>query len=405
MMLRILFVDDETKVLEGLKRMLHGMRREWEMAFATSGQEALEILGSKPYHVLVSDMRMPGMDGYQLLDKVRQLHPQVVRIILSGYADQEMVLKSVHSAHQYLAKPCEAELLKATVTRACALRNLLSDASLVQLISQISSLPSLPDLYVKVIDEINSPNPSIQKIAESIARDVGMAAKILQLANSAFFGIGHQVNSPLRAVTILGFDTIKALIMTAQIFSQFDASIPSGFSIDDLWTHSMRCGVLAKTVARVEGLERVAIEDAFLGGLLHDVGKLVLIVNLPDRYREVTTLAAATGKALWEAEQEVLGTGHAQVGAYLMGLWGLPDRIVEAIAFHHRPSGCLDLSFSTLTAVHIADVLDHELLTGGNPTTAERLDHQYLLTLQLTERLPAWIDSCGPVVRQGEVHG
>jgi HD-like signal output (HDOD) protein/ActR/RegA family two-component response regulator len=404
-MQRILFVDDEPKVLDGLKRMLHGMRREWEMAFATSGQEVLEILRAKPFDVLISDMRMPGMDGYQLLDKVRQLHPHMVRIILSGYSDREMILKSVRSAHQFLAKPCEAEMVKSTVLRACALRDLLKDESLIKLLSQIDSLPSLPTLYVKVIDELNSPQASIQKIAEIIASDVGMTAKILQLANSAFFGLSQHVNTPLRAVNILGLDTIKALIMTVHIFSQFDRSPPSGFSIADLWTHSMRCGVLAKTVAKSEGQERIAVEDAFMGGLLHDVGKLVLIANLAERYREALALAAENKRPTRETEQEVFGATHAQVGAYLMGLWGLPDRIVEAIAFHHNPTECLDQSFSTLTAVHVADALDHDLAAVERQAPMTQLDREYLATLQLTERLPAWSDACQSIIHQGEVDG
>jgi putative nucleotidyltransferase with HDIG domain len=404
-MRRILFVDDEPKVLDGLKRMLHGMRREWEMAFATSGQDALEILRTQPFDVLISDMRMPGMDGYQLLDRVRRLYPQVVRIILSGYSDHEMILKSVLTAHQFLAKPCEAEVLKATVARAFALRDLLKDDSLIKLISRIDTLPSLPTLYVKVIDELNSPNSSIQKIAEIISRDVGMTAKILQLANSAFFGLSQHVNNPLRAVTILGLDTIKALIMTVHIFSQFDRSTPTGFSITDLWTHSMQCGVLAKTIAKAEDQGRIAVEDAFMGGLLHDVGKLVLIANLSDRYGEAMAIAAETNRPLWEAEHQVFGTTHAQVGAYLMGLWGLPDRIVEAIAFHHNPTECLDQSFSTLTVVHVADALEHDLPKGMEQETATRLNREYLGRLQLTDRLPSWIAACEPIIREGGADG
>jgi putative nucleotidyltransferase with HDIG domain len=256
-----------------------------------------------------------------------------------------------------------------------------------------------------VVDELNSPNSSIQKIAEIISSDVGMTAKILQLSNSAFFGLSQHVNSPLRAVNILGLDTIKALIMTVQIFSQFDRWTPAGFSIADLWTHSMRCGVLAKTIAKAEGQERIAVEDAFMGGLLHDVGKLVLIANLPDRYREALALADESKRPLWETERELVGTTHAQVGAYLMGLWGLPDRIVEAIAFHHNPAECLDQSFSTLTAVHVADALDHDLSTSGDPNIATRLSSEYLQTLQLADRLPAWVAACEPIIQHGGADG
>ncbi len=404
-MRKILFVDDEPRVLEGLKRMLHPMRREWEMAFATSGHQALEILDARPFDVIITDMRMPGMDGHQLLEKVKRAHPQVVRIILSGYSDQELILRSVRSAHQYLAKPCEAKAIQATVARACALQDLLKDEPLITVISRIDTLPSLPSLYAEVMDALGSPDCSTQKIASIIAKDVGMTAKILHVANSAFFGLGHQVSNPSRAVSILGMDTIKALIMTVQIFSQFDRSLPRGFSVSDLWTHSMRTGVLAKTISKLEDQERNAVEDAFMGGVLHDVGKLVLVANLADSYPRCLSLSVESKRPLWQVEQEILGTTHAQVGAYLMGLWGLPDPIVESIAFHHSPSQCPDRDFSGLTAVHAANALDHGLSTQNETECAARLDHEYLQTLRLDARVPAWAAACTPIVKSGETNG
>jgi HD-like signal output (HDOD) protein len=404
-MRKILFVDDEPRVLEGLKRMLHPMRREWEMAFATSGQDALKILDSRPFDVIITDMRMPGMDGHQLLEKVKQTHPEVVRIILSGYSDQELILRSVQSAHQYLAKPCEAKAIQSTVARACALRDILKDESLITVISRIDSLPSLPSLYTEVMEELSSPDCSTQKIASIISKDVGMTAKILHVANSAFFGLGQHVSNPSRAVSLLGMDTIKALIMTVQIFSQFDRSLPRGFSVSDLWTHSMRTGVLAKTISKLEGQERNAVEDAFMGGVLHDVGKLVLIANLAENYRQCLRLTSESKRPLWQVEQEVLGTTHAQVGAYLMGLWGLPDSIGESIAFHHSPLQCPDRSFSALTAVHAADGLDHGLSEKDDQEHMAWLDHEYLRTLQLAGRIPVWVTACKPIVSQGEANG
>ncbi len=403
--MRILFVDDEIRLLEGLKRMLRPMRLEWEMAFASSGKEALEILASSPFDVIVTDMRMPVMDGNQLLEAVKETHPEMVRIILSGYSDKEMILRSVQSAHQYIAKPCDAKSIHSAVARACALRALLKDESLIRLVSQIESLPSLPALYTEVMHEINSPDCSLQKVADIIARDVGMTAKILQLANSAFFGLHHHVNNPARAVSILGMDTIKALIMTIHIFSQFDRSIPPGLSMNDLWRHSMRSGVLAKTIAKVEGLDRTALEDAFMAGLLHDVGKLVLLANLSDRYATCFADARDTGRPLWKVEEEVLGTTHAQVGAYLMGLWGLPDPIVESIAFHHDPKRCLDRNFGTLTVVHVADAMDSMAPSPQRLEALPALDLAYLESLQLIDRLPVWADACELFRGQGEAHG
>ena len=150
-MKRVLFVDDEQKVLDGLQRMLYPMRNEWRMAFVTSGREALERLAQSEYDVLVTDLRMPEMSGLDLLAKVVSLYPQVVRMVLSGVADQEIAVRSATLAHQYLVKPCDAATLRATVGRAFSLRVMLDDPVLKQLISSLHSLPSVPSVYLRLM--------------------------------------------------------------------------------------------------------------------------------------------------------------------------------------------------------------------------------------------------------------
>ena len=380
---RILFVDDERMVLAGLQRMLRGMRSEWEMEFAVSGQEALEILKANSFHVVVTDMRMPWMDGCQLLGLVKNLHPQVVRIILSGYSDKDLILNSVGLAHQFLCKPCDAEALKTTITRACAMRELLEDQSLINVISEIDSLPSLPSLYNEVVEEVNSPDGSIERIGEIISKDVGMSAKLLQLVNSAFFGLPTRVSNTLRAVNLLGLETIKALILAIKIFSQSDRAGLPCYSISSLLDHSISTGILARRIATQEDLGQNQIDEAFMAGLLHDIGKLILLDKLPERCLEIVEFFNSSTCQLWEAEQKVLGTTHAQVGAYLMGIWGLSESIVEAIAFHHCPNMCSNSSLGVLTVIHLANAFEHG---DHRKKNGERLDTDYLEKLGVADR-------------------
>jgi putative nucleotidyltransferase with HDIG domain len=381
---RILFVDDEPKVLGGLQRMLRSMRSEWEMEFAFSGQDALEILKSRPFDVVVTDMRMPGIDGCQLLDRVKVLHPQTVRVILSGYSDKDMILSSVGLTHQFLSKPCDGETLKTTITRACAMRELLQDEYLVGVISKIGSLPSLPTLYHEVVEEVNSKNASVERIAEIISKDAGMSAKILQIVNSSFFGFQTQVTSIFRGVNLLGLGTIKTLILSVKIFSEFQR--PGLPSISSLWQHSMSAGMIARSIATQENLGQRKIDEAFMAGLLHDIGKLILLDKLPEKYMEISELLLSGDYQIWEAEQKVLGTTHAQVGAYLMGIWGLSESLVEAIAFHHCPNRCSNCSMDTLTVVHLANSIEH---LEDHGTDLNRLDLDYFKKLGITERFDA----------------
>lgn len=216
-----------------------------------------------------------------------------------------------------------------------------------------------------------------------------MTAKVLQIVNSAFFGVPRHIESPAQAVSLLGLETVKALVLSVQVFSELEEEKLAWFSLGRLWRHSVRTGTLAKEVAGLEGQEKALVDDAFMAGLLHDCGKLVLAATLPDRYREALRAAGDKGIALWEAEREVFGTTHSDVGAYLMGLWGLPDAIVEAIAFHHNPAECLDRAFRPLTSVHVANALEYEGGT-GNEETPRNLDTDYLTQLNLLDRIPTW---------------
>jgi HD-like signal output (HDOD) protein/CheY-like chemotaxis protein len=389
-MRRVLFVDDEPKILEGLQRMLRSMRNEWEMEFALGGPSALETLNSRQFDVIVTDMRMPGMDGAMLLSQVRGLHPQIVRIVLSGHSNQELVLSSVGPAHQYLSKPCDPELLKQTVVRACGLRDLLSNARLSLLVSQMQSLPSLPSIYMLLMKEVEAPEPSIRKIGEIIAKDPGMTAKILQMVNSAFFGLRRHISNPSDAVGLLGLDIVKSLVLSIHIFSQFSQTKIPGFSMADLWDHNAAVAALAKKIAKAERQDPQVVDDSFAAGLLHESGKLILAARLPKEYAEMLSLASE-GLPMIEAERSVFGATYPEVGAYLLGLWGLPDSIVEAVAFHQSPHQCPDDTFGPLTAVHVADYLVGESNSACAPDAAiAEVDSVYLARLGLDERMDFW---------------
>lgn len=390
----ILFVDDQQNVLDGLRRMLHSMRNEWEMHFATSGEKALELLAGAPFDVIVSDMRMPGMDGAQLLNEVKARYPDAVRMILSGQSDDETILRSVEPAHQYLSKPCDADTLKATIGRACALRDFLGNEPLKRLLSQVGALPSAPSLYVQLINELKSPDSSIQRVAKIIIEDVGMTAKILQLVNSAFFGISCRISSIQQAVSIIGLKTIKTLILSIQVFSQIDQSKLKGFHIEAMMDHSVAVGIYARKIAQTEKLTQEICDAAFSAGMLHDVGKLVLADNFTDKYANVLNSIADNGTTLWKAEQETFYASHAAIGAYLMGIWGLPDHVVEAIAFHHQPQDCVHRDFCPLTAVHAADALQHDMNSGENNTPDLQIDTEYLKALGLLDKLDDWREAC-----------
>lgn len=382
---QVLFVDDEPLVLQGLQRSMRVMRKEWDMTFLDSAPAALVFMETHPVDVIVSDMRMPIMNGAQLLGEVMKRSPRTVRLILSGHADQDLILQCVGSTHQFLSKPCDPEQLRATVTRAMELEASLKNEHLQQLVARMEHLPSVPSLYREIVDKMHDSEAALGDIGSIIAKDIGMTAKILKLVNSAFFGLKRQVSSPAEAVTYLGLDTIKSLVLSMHAFSQFEPDRTSGFSMARLWEHSLQTAAIAKQITQLEVNDRKMMDEAFVSGLLHDAGKAALAFNFPQQYGQVLQQITHSDASLLALEKETFGANHADVGGYLLGLWGLPTPVVEAIALHHQPYRSAGLSFSPLTAVHVANVFVHT-----PEAQASLLDEVYLTRLQLFGRLPGW---------------
>ena len=299
---RILFVDDEPMVLTGLKRSLRPMHAEWEMVFAEGGAEALQALDRQAFDIIVTDMRMPGMDGAQLLEEVQKRSPQTLRMVLSGQSDRETILRSVNPAHQFVAKPCEAEELKSRLTRAFALKDLLQNPALREIVTKLDYLPSLPASFLQLNEELRRPEPSLQKIDELIAADMAMTAKILKLVNSAFFCLPCTISSASHAVQLLGLDTLRTLVLTAHVFEQFQSRLLSADDMRQISDHSLAVSNSARKIARLEKAEKHIQEESFTAGLLHDVGKLILACTLGEQYGESSGLHGEGGIGLYAAD-------------------------------------------------------------------------------------------------------
>jgi HD-like signal output (HDOD) protein/CheY-like chemotaxis protein len=333
-MKRILFVDDEPAVLQGLRRMLHAMRTEWEMEFVESAREGLDRLAQEPFDLVVSDMRMPQMDGAEFLARVQRDHPNTVRIILSGFADREAILRVVGPAHQFLSKPCDPTLVRSTIERALGLRNLLRSERLASFVGGLATVPSVPHLYRQVLEELEDPDCSLARVGELVAQDVAMSAELLKIVNSAYFGLTTPVSTAGKAVSLLGLETINSLVLGVGIFSEF-AECPAKFPIETVWRSSLLAAAAGRQIAKEEGLTPDLADRAFLAGILHRIGQLVLAVNAPEKYARV--LAGPSEQPLEAREQAAFQTSHCEVGGYLLRLWGMEDALVEAVAFRELP--------------------------------------------------------------------
>jgi HD-like signal output (HDOD) protein/ActR/RegA family two-component response regulator len=395
-MKRILFVDDEANVLTALKRMLHGMREEWDMRFVTGGPEALAALDECPFDVIVTDMRMPDMDGAELLDQARRRFPCVVRIILSGYSDREMILRAVPSAHQFLAKPSDAETVKNAIARSLAMHDMLAGNGLRETFYRLDALPCLPQAHGRLVELLKNPSATPEQVGRVVSLDVGMSAKILQLVNTPFFGICNHVPGAAQAVTMLGLDTLRALTLDLGLFSTHLDETQDARAQRDFQVHCLTVAHAARRIVGEMTGNLVMTDHAFTGGMLHDMGRLALAASMPQFENETLNLAQAAGLPMWRVEKDWLGSNHAEIGACLSSLWGLPQPITDVLAYHHLPSSHPSGGFPALTAVHVVNILDWEILDAGSRLHGE-LDMEYLETRGLVVNLPHWREICGRV--------
>ena len=396
-MKRVLFVDDEVFVLDGLKRMLRRMRTQWEMDFVDSGEAALQMMAQKEFDVIVSDMRMPNMNGAELLNEVKDLHPNTIRFILSGYSDKDLILKSLDSTHQYLAKPCDPETLKTRILRATSLQESISNDALKNLISQLGELPTLPALYEEILSLLRQPDVSSECLSDAIKKDIGMTAKILKFANSGYVGLKRKISGMNDAVSYLGMDYIRSIILTIGAFGRLKQFQIDGSTLEDFWGNSLMVAEAAKAITISQTSSRTMAEESYVGGLLHACGKLILSANFPSKYVEVNKMVEEDGMPLLDAEVKIFGAHHGQVGAFILGLWGLAGPIVEAVHWYRNPSNSIPVDFQPLTSVHVASSLifepddeEEDLPSDSGLFNNAELDKDYLEKISLLNRLEDW---------------
>lgn len=420
-------MDNDLGASRELRKILCLMCPDWDIDIVISGEEALHLMSESSFDVLVSDIYLQGMNGVELLGAVSERYPETVRIIHAEVSDPETVLKSTMTVHQFLTKPCCAEIMKKTIERTCKLRDMLNNETLKKIVAGTKNLPSLPVLYNSIVSEMQSSEPSLRKVGHFISQDVSMSAKILQLVNSAFFALPRKITNLQHASVFVGIESLKALVLSIHLFSSFteDAEL-SGFSITKMWNHCLITGGLARDIARAEKASGNVAEEAMIAGMLHDIGKLIML-KVPRQYKKVIKLIETTGCDSAEAEYTVMKTSHSELGAYLLGLWGLPGNVVESVAFHHNPSRLIERmfimsneslkeglikteskdsilipqptanhsnEFTALTAVHIANALTMQEVISEESTLFPYVDMSYLKTLDLTDRLPKWVELC-----------
>ncbi len=391
-MIRIYFVEDDAILMSNMRRSLSVMRRHWDMRFFSTAEDAVLAMAERPFDVLVTDMSLPGMTGDELLALTQYQYPKVVRVLLASRDDVSQTVRGAGIAHRVVAKPCDPAELAIAVQRVFEVEQRLSDPDLQTMISEVSVLPTPTQSVTQLNDLMTRDEVTVAQVAEVVSSDVNMTAKLLQLVNSAYFSLDRQITEVREAISYLGMNTVQSLCVALELMRTFE-NVPVMVQslVDELHDRSLTVAHFARDLVD----DPAKRGEAYVAGLLHDVGLFVIAAERPELLIELRIEAMRTSLPLTEFEGEIIGAHHADIGAFLLDLWGLPYEIVEAVARHHDAADIPGSSVDVMHAVYIADALcgcpGSEVPSDWE--NSAQLDDAYLESLGVRERVAMLFDA------------
>lgn len=388
----ILFVDDNDNVIQGLKRQLRPYRDEWRLFFAHNAEAALALMEQQPMDLIISDMLMPDIRGEELLQTVKQLYPATIRILFSGYSDETTLRKALEVAHQYFSKPCKIETLRESISQIFQIQKTIANPRIIQSIGDPSQLPSLPKIYHDINAAIASETATLAELADIFALDMVLSARLLQPVNSPYFGIRQQVASISEAIGMVGINMLNNLVLSLYIKAAFPVTQPKMLAyMEFLWQDAWQVASLAKLIAQAEGQPEYKPDQAYLGGLLHNMGLLVFMSRSSNRVQQFMHQLNTTDTPASKLERQIFGFTRYEAAAYLLSLWKIPPGIIESVLLHATPHISDDDGMNTLAAVHAAACLVQPTVHIECDRLFEiSIDQAYLQRIQKSQRLPHW---------------
>jgi len=384
----IYVVDDQELLLEMTVLMLRNLRRDWEVTGFKDPPAALAAVKANSPDAVLTDERMPGMLGSQLLEQVRITSPGSIRLIMSGCVAMDH-LSLITSAHQYIAKPFKPDKMRDLIQRSFAAQDRIINQGLQSVVTSIRSIPSLPQAHHSLLAELEDERSPGATIARLIQQDPGLSVKVLQLANSSLFGQGSLITNPTDAVNVLGTDLITAIVLSQSVFQHYESLQHGEMDLQRVWAHCWETACLSQQLCKEKRLPRQTGEEAFLAGLLHEVGRFLLFDNFPDHFQLACDAARRSKIPLAACLRDVIQASPAQMSAYVLELWGLPAAIINSISLLDNPEKDSDPGFCMTSALHIAD----RLVSRHSPPDSfseEELQISYLESIGCADDMATW---------------
>lgn len=383
---------DEQGSFAGWSNEVEGSDLNWEFVRLDSKEGLLLQLENNAIDAVVLPCSMRAMVDIEFMAKIAQKYPKVVRVFLGAeFWNAGFKAKAAEAAHKLyptrisIAQVCEELEYRIKLVK------LINRSSLQAYIGTVGCVPSPPSMYRNLTEAVNSDIADLAVISSIVEQDPAVVAQIMRQVNSAFFGFNRQISDLKEAISLLGVRNLRSMVLSSQLNKQFSQSKEwDSFSFEQVGQRSLLVGRLAQALCRRAGASKAMQDQAFLAGLLHDLGILILASHDPEQYKKLINYAVKKQKPIYLVEKAALGFFHGEVAAALLALWNLPPQVVEAVMLHHVPHLSLDKEFTALTAVHVADAMLPSVEVTGECNLASHLSLRYLDQVGVMEEVPQW---------------
>ena len=363
----------------------------------TQQSEAEALLSKYSVDIIILNLHGSTCAWREWYAQLQRLHPRMARVIVADLSNRSVQPDAVSLAHSFISRRASRRSVIASLARILELQDCLASARLASLMSKLERLPTSKGVYGMLVAETNSPDATALSLSRIVETDIALTARVLQLINSSFFGLGKPVTSVHQALGYLGVSTIRSLAMMMQVHSLFPEAPLDMNRFMDMQKHGLLVGRLAKRLVT----QRETSETALTAGILHDIGGLALLLGVPQASHDSRIHASQRHSDI----DNLYGVNHTTIGAHLAYLWGLPDKVSEAIAWHHTPSRSPTQEMDALAAVHIADALVFAVETDRAPD----LDAAFVRRIGVENRIPGWrllaAGITGPASKTGRATG
>ncbi len=385
---RLLFIDHDPAVLDAYRQALASMSTLWTIDCVQSKSEAVAAATQNPPDILVAALEADEEKDLDALSQISKAAPHAHAFIAINEERTARLQATLETNWRYLPRPCPADRLLFECQRCLALDSWLENPLIKEIVASRAEFQSLPPLYLKIVSLINSPHASTDQIAEAISTDLAFSSKVLETVNSSFYAFEDKVSDIAEAVSILGLDSIKNLALAIQLFNRAGQSAERHALVNELWHHSVSVAVVARRISLYETEDSKSAEEAYSAGLLHDIGKLVLLDAAPEAFAEARHLSRDDSIPLWQAETQTIGCNHAELGAYLLATWDLPEALSEAAALHHQPVNRCRSGFPAVAAVYVANTIVRQRGNANHPDAIP--DQDFLVGIGKTDSWEDW---------------